>query len=131
MFDRPAERGRSEHDPPEPGVGVNEPTGRGHDQVVLRRSWPDQQHVAWLDRPCRLRQPGSRRRAEKSIDLELPQAITRRHKRRPPDLAERRGDESDAVEPARRIPAMQPKRDSDQALGRRGKRGPAHGERLG
>jgi hypothetical protein len=26
---------------------------------------------------------------------------------------------------------MQPKRDSDQALGRRGKRGPAHGERLG
>ena len=119
MIDRPCERRRSQHDPPEPGMGVDEPAaGRGDDQVMLRWSRPDQQHVAGRDRPGRFPQPGPRRRAEKPLDRSLPQPVARGRGCRPPDPGKRSRDQSDAIEPARRIAAMQPERHADQALGR-------------
>jgi hypothetical protein len=89
-------------------------------QVMLPGAGRNQRHVTGLPVPTRCNQPTGGQQRQEVIDCGLSQPVWRNIRGRAANGLERGKDQSDAVQPRRRIPAAQPEWCADERLRRLG-----------
>ena len=91
---------------------------RGDQQVMLPRTWRDEQNVARRERRVGFCEVALAQRRKSGFDRAVAEAIVLRRPRPASGLLQRDRHQPDAIEPECGIAAMQPKLRAEQALGR-------------